>query len=87
MRKTRENLPEISRLLRQIRIDAQLTQADAASKIGIAMLTLSRVENGDMRITARNLEKILNFYDLTLSAKLIGESEEKSESAPNLPKW
>jgi transcriptional regulator with XRE-family HTH domain len=87
MRRARENLPAISQLLRKIRIAAQLTQADAASKIGVAMLTLSRIENGDMRITARNLEKILNFYDLTLSAKLIGESEDKNENAPDLPKW
>lgn len=87
-RSIREGAPHLSILLRRLRTEAQLTQADAADKIGVALATLSRTENGDLQISANKLEKILNFYDMTLSAQ-IKDQEPIAETKLGslLPKW
>ena len=63
--------PRISTIISDLRLDTGLTQKKAAEEIGISAVTLSRIEQGDLRISARNLERILNFFDLTLSVASI----------------
>lgn len=67
-RKSSEGAPAISKTIAGLRLETGLTQQKAASGIGISVVTLRRIESGDLRVSARNLEKILNFFDMTLTA-------------------
>ena len=52
--------------LRQLRINAGLTQYKAGSDIGISRNTLQNAENG-RNVTFLTISKLTEFYDLSLS--------------------
>ncbi len=74
-RKKAGNLPRISEDISAMRMSLGLTQEYAAQKLGISAMTLSRLERGDLRISAKGLEKILNFFDATLGSVPLNASQ------------
>jgi len=74
----------ISRILIELRLSGKLTQRRAAEYMGISAVTLSRIEQGDLRVSAKNLERILNFYNLTISAAPRVESSAPADSTDHL---
>ena len=86
-RRNAKPLPRLSQILVDLRLEGGLTQRKVAKAIGVSVITLSRLERGDMRITVRNLEKILNFFDMELSAIPIETTCSAAPTADNLPQW
>lgn len=54
------------RLIRQHRLERQLTQAQLARQIGISQSDLSRIEKGEYRVPLDLLFRILQALELTL---------------------
>ncbi|KDA54025.1 hypothetical protein EG19_01515 [Thermoanaerobaculum aquaticum] len=54
------------RLIRQHRLERQLTQAQLARQIGISQSDLSRIEKGEYRVPLDLLFRILQVLELTL---------------------
>jgi transcriptional regulator with XRE-family HTH domain len=62
--------PEIASIgarLRRLRKERQLTQCDLARQIGIQQSDLSRMEQGEYRVSLDNLVKILSVFDLDVA--------------------
>ena len=64
--------------LRQLRKERNLTQAELARQIGIQQSDLSRMEQGEYRVSLDNLFKILAIFDLDL-ADFFGDGSKVSE--------
>lgn len=64
--------------LRELRKERGLTQAELARQIGIQQSDLSRMEQGEYRVSLDNLFKILGVFDLDL-ADFFGDQTEKPE--------
>ncbi|HMN42631.1 MAG TPA: helix-turn-helix transcriptional regulator [Phycisphaerales bacterium] len=68
---TRANLAEKKRflsLVRQLRLDAGLRQADLARKLGEAQSFVSRYESGDRRLDVLELRQICGVLGVSLAA-------------------
>ena len=61
-------LPPIAETIVRLRMATGLTQAMLARDSGLSVPTISRLEKGDLRISAKNLERLLNFFGMTLAA-------------------
>jgi len=78
---TRANLSEKKRflsLVRQIRIDAGLRQADLARKLGEPQSFVSRYESGERRLDVLELRQICALLDISLTdfiKRLEGDSQ------------
>lgn len=66
-KKANNDAPNISKAIRELRIEAGLTQAFLAKQTGLSLTTISRIEKGDMRISARKLIELLSFFDVELT--------------------
>jgi transcriptional regulator with XRE-family HTH domain len=78
--------PQISAIgsrLRELRKDRGLTQAELARQIGIQQSDLSRMEQGEYRVSLDNLFKILGVFDLDL-ADFFREDERAQPTAEPL---
>lgn len=57
----------LAALLRQIRLDANLTQSQLADKIGQTQSYVSKYENGEQRLDLIELEAVCNAVDILLT--------------------
>lgn len=57
----------LSNLLRQIRLDANLTQLQLAEKIGQTQSYVSKYENGEQRLDLIELEAVCNAAGISLT--------------------
>lgn len=57
----------LAALLRQIRLDAGLTQAQLASRIGQTQSYVSKYENGEQRLDLIELEAVCNAAGISLT--------------------
>ena len=79
----------VGQRIRQLRKSRHLTQADLASRIGIAQSDLSRMENGEYKVGLDTLFRILQVFELSMSnffeeaAPEVDESEASSTAGPN----
>jgi transcriptional regulator with XRE-family HTH domain len=68
--KSQIGMPEVAAIgsrLRRLRKERGLTQAELARQIGIQQSDLSRMEQGEYRVSLDNLFKILAVFDLDLA--------------------
>lgn len=84
---------ELGDLLETLRTDQGWTLETAAMESGISIRVIAKLEKGRHDTSIANLEKYLNLFGLTLSAKRI-EIKPKEPEAPmvsldekGLPKW
>lgn len=56
----------LASLLRQVRLDANLTQAQVADKIGQTQSYVSKYENGEQRLDLIELEAVCIAVDVSL---------------------
>jgi len=61
---------EIGKRLRQLRKDAELTQASLSDKSGVPANTIARLERGEHRISQDTMEKLAKALKTTASAIL-----------------
>jgi hypothetical protein len=76
-RKTQHSSPQVAAVggrLRKLRKDRGITQADLARQIGIQQSDLSRMEQGEYRVSLDKLFRILAVFDLDL-AEFFGEKK------------
>ena len=57
----------LAALLRQVRLDANLTQSQLADKIGQTQSYVSKYENGEQRLDLIELEVVCNAVGISLS--------------------
>jgi transcriptional regulator with XRE-family HTH domain len=57
----------LAALLRQVRLDANLTQLQLAEKIGQTQSCISKYENGEQRLDLIELETVCNAVGISLS--------------------
>lgn len=55
-------LDHIANKIRELRVAAEMTQADLASKVGVTQNTLSRWENGEYKPKIDELEKLARAF-------------------------
>lgn len=58
----------LANLLRQIRLDANLTQLQLAEKIGQTQSYVSKYENGEQRLDLIELESVCKAVDISLTS-------------------
>ena len=56
----------LAALLRQVRLDAGLTQAEVAKKIGESQSYVSKYENGEQRLDLIELEAVCKAVEISL---------------------
>ncbi len=62
---------QLTTLLKQVRLDANLTQADLADRLGQSQSYVSKYESGEQRLDLIELETICNAVGIPLK-KFIG---------------
>jgi len=70
MRRIGYTVPEIASVgarLRHLRKERHITQSDLARQIGIQQSDLSRMEQGEYRVSLDNLFKILSVFDVEVN--------------------
>lgn len=72
-----DNYSDICSALKKLRLQACLTQQQAAEMVGLAQSHLSMIENGRRRITASLAKRLLELYGVKLTAM---SNEESSAS-------
>lgn len=72
------------RRIRDMREDADLTQADVATLLGIAQTVYSRYERGFQTIPLEHLMKLANHYSVSLDY-LVGRSSDSTWHSPIYP--
>ncbi|HSL18334.1 MAG TPA: helix-turn-helix transcriptional regulator [Methylomirabilota bacterium] len=68
--------------LRRLRKERHLTQTELARQIGIQQSDLSRMEQGEYRVSLDNLFKILAVFDLDINEFFEPETAEPEERRP-----
>lgn len=58
----------LAALLRQIRMDANLTQSQLAEKLGQTQSYVSKYENGEQRLDLMELEAVCDVVGISLTA-------------------
>lgn len=58
----------LAALLRQVRLDANLTQSQVADKIGQTQSYVSKYENGEQRLDLIELEAVCNAVGISLTS-------------------
>ena len=59
---------DLATLVRQIRVEASLTQSQVAASIGESQSYVSKYENGEQRLDLMELEAVCNAVDIALTA-------------------
>jgi transcriptional regulator with XRE-family HTH domain len=80
--KTQLSAPQVAAIgsrLRKLRKERGLTQAELARQIGIQQSDLSRMEQGEYRVSLDNLFKMLAVFDLEL-ADFFGTHQKPSDA-------
>ena len=80
--KSQSTTPQVATIggrLRRLRKERKLTQAELARQIGIQQSDLSRMEQGEYRVSLDNLFKILGVFELQV-AEFFAEQPEASQS-------
>jgi transcriptional regulator with XRE-family HTH domain len=72
--------------LRQARLDAQLTQDQAASALDWSLSKIVRIENGSVRVSITDLRAMLSQYKITDSAR-VAELVSMARAARQRPWW
>lgn len=67
--------------LRRLRQERRITQTDLARQIGIQQSDLSRMENGEYRVSLDTLFRLLQIFQLPL-AEFFGDLSESSLTSP-----
>lgn len=77
-RRRREHRQEtkLGRLLRRLRDEHQLSQREAARRLGVAHTTIRKIEEGDVSPSLGLLDKLARLYNLT-TGELMLESERR----------
>ena len=73
----------VGQRIRQLRKSRHLTQADLASRIGIAQSDLSRMENGEYKVGLDALFRILQVFELSMGEFFEESPAAAPEPAPN----
>lgn len=68
--------------LRAFRLDARLTQVEAAARLGVSQPYLSQLERGDRRLTEALAKVVARLYGLTAATSLPVPSEPPEEEWP-----
>ena len=68
---------ELREIIKKIRTDNKIKQADLAREIGVPQSTLSKYESGDLRIDSDTLPKIANALGVSIDT-LYGINEDDS---------
>ena len=68
--------------LRKLRRQRSLTQSELARQIGIQQSDLSRMEQGEYRVSLDNLFKILAVFDVDITEFFNGAQRQESTSRP-----
>ncbi len=68
-----EKYRQLLRRLREARLEAGLTQAEAANRLGKSQYFVSRSETGERRVDVIELEAFATIYQKPLSYFLSGE--------------
>jgi transcriptional regulator with XRE-family HTH domain len=74
---------EFSERLKELRKQAQLTQVELASKLGIVQSSYADWERGKKKPTQDNLVKIAQILNVSVDY-LVGNSEEKADELDNI---
>ncbi|MDG0264802.1 helix-turn-helix domain-containing protein [Streptococcus thermophilus] len=74
---------EFSERLKELRKQAQLTQVELASKLGIAQSSYADWERGRKKPTQDNLVKIAQILNVSVDY-LVGNSEKKADELDNI---
>lgn len=84
--RTAEQLPI---LIQAFRKDAGLTQAEAASRLGVTQQTYSALERNAGKMSAERLLKLLNLLgsELVLKQRQPGEGNKPVADTPSGPAW
>jgi transcriptional regulator with XRE-family HTH domain len=80
--KSQSTTPQVATIgsrLRRLRKERKLTQAELARQIGIQQSDLSRMEQGEYRVSLDNLFKILGVFELQV-AEFFAEQPEVSRA-------
>jgi len=73
------DLPGLGERIRQARVDAGLSQAQAAKLLGIHRPTISEIESEGRKVTAGELRDFASLYHVS-TAWLLGEPIQSDES-------
>jgi methanogenic corrinoid protein MtbC1 len=76
-------MADFSSRLRELRARRKLRQKDLAEKLGVAQTTVANYEQGSRFPGERTLEKIADFFDVSLDY-LLGRAESSSREEPSL---
>ena len=57
---------DLGRKLKELRINAGLTQEELASKLNLSRVNYTRYENGKVRPDYETIIKLADFYDISL---------------------
>jgi methanogenic corrinoid protein MtbC1 len=76
-------MADFSSRLRELRTRRKLRQKDLAEKLGVAQTTVANYEQGSRFPGERTLEKIADFFDVSLDY-LLGRAESSSREEPSL---
>lgn len=67
--------------LKQLRKEAHMTQAELAKELNVAQNTLSNWENGKRQIDLDSLERVANYFNVTMDYLLETSDNPKSENS------
>lgn len=74
----------IGETIKKLRTDSKIKQADLAKEIGVPQSTLSKYENGNLRIDTSTLRKIATALNVSADELLTGITEyDKNEISDN----
>ncbi|MGN7503703.1 MAG: helix-turn-helix domain-containing protein [Alphaproteobacteria bacterium] len=54
----------LGQMIRQLREEKSLDQADLAKHLGVSVMTISRIECGDTVLDVPQMEKVASFFDM-----------------------
>lgn len=68
----------ILRRIKESREQLGLTQADVASKMDISLVSYSKLERGEIKLTINNIEKIASIFNIKPHSLIIGYDSQNS---------
>lgn len=72
--------------VKQLRIDARLTQQEVATELGVAQSSVSAWESGEANPSAEKLPELAKLLGCTLDDLFAEEEEDEDTSAENAPR-
>ncbi len=71
------NLDRIDKFIKERRKERDLTQKDLAQYAEVSFTFINRVENGDLNVNFKTLNKVLNIFGYELGPVQIQQNEDK----------